>query len=129
MDKTLNLKLKDFQKALKTLDEALKKKKNDIVRDSVIKRFEYAFELCWKTAKLYLRESHGLDTASPKDCFRKLRNSEIISDKETEVLLQMTNDRNQAIHTYNEKYANELYKKISKKYYNLIKKVYNQLKK
>lgn len=127
MDKTLNLKLKDFHKALQTLNEALEKKKDDIIRDSVIKRFEYAYELCWKTVKLFLRTNKGLDVFSPKDCFRELRNVEVVSDKETEILLQMVNDRNEIIHTYNEKYANELYNEISKKYYKLMRKISENL--
>lgn len=129
MDQTLDLKLKNFQKSLKTLKEALDKKKNDIIRDSVIKRFEYTYELCWKTSKLFLREMEGLDTFSPKDCFRKLRNVGLISDEETENILKMSSDRNEIIHTYNEKYANALYDNICKKYYRLMKKIYNELKK
>lgn len=128
MDQTLELKLKDFQKSLKTLEEVLAKKKNDIVRDSTIKRFEYAYELCWKTCKIYLREIEGFNVFSPKECFRKLLLKRLISEKDTETLLLMTDERNEIIHTYNKKYANALYKNIAEKYYKLMKKVYREIK-
>lgn len=128
MDKTLELKLKELEKSLKTLGEVLTKKKSDIIRDSTIKRFEYAFELCWKVNKLFLREREGLDTFSPKDCFRKLRNVGLISDEETEDILRMSDDRNEIIHTYNEDFADELYHKISHQYYKLMKKIYDRIK-
>lgn len=61
MDKTLNLKLEQFKKTLKSLDISLKHKKNDLVRDSVIKRFEYSFEICLKTIKVFLNNKFGED--------------------------------------------------------------------
>lgn len=128
MDQTLKLKLADFDKTLKTLKKALDMKRNDIVRDSVIKRFEYAYEFCWKTCKLYLREVEGLNVFSPKECFRKLLLKRLISEKDTETLLLMTDERNEIIHTYNEKYANALYKNIDEKYYKLMRKVYQEIK-
>lgn len=53
MDQTLIFKKAEFQKALASLKQALAERENDIIRDSVIKRFEYTFELCWKNAKVY----------------------------------------------------------------------------
>lgn len=125
MDNTLNLKLQEFKKALATLEEALREEKTKLVRDSVIKRFEYTFELCWKTAKVLLSEKFGTDVFSPKECFRELRKNKLISDKETEILLKMTDDRNDVIHSYSESFSDELYEKIRKNYYALISKVYH----
>ncbi|MFH1541378.1 MAG: HI0074 family nucleotidyltransferase substrate-binding subunit [Elusimicrobiota bacterium] len=124
MDNTLILKLKKFQKTLITLKEALDERKNDLIRDSVIKRFEYTFELCWKTIKVFLNEKFGIDIFSPKECFRELRKNKLISDEQTELLLRMTDDRNKIIHTYDEDFSDELYKKIKGDYYNLFKKIY-----
>jgi nucleotidyltransferase substrate binding protein (TIGR01987 family) len=129
MDNTLSLKLKEFKKAINSLEAALKEEKSDIIRDSTIKRFEYCFELCWKTAKVYLRNILGIDIFSPKECFKELRKHRLVSDEETEVLLQMTNERNEIIHTYNEKFADKLYEKIATKYFNLIKVIYQALEK
>ncbi|MFH1233703.1 MAG: HI0074 family nucleotidyltransferase substrate-binding subunit [Patescibacteria group bacterium] len=129
MDNILNLKLKKFKKARITMEKALDKGKNDLIRDSVIKRFEYTFELCWKTAKIYLNNKLGIDIFSPKECFRELRKNKLISDEETELLLKMTDDRNEIIHNYDEDFSDELYKKIKKNYYELFKTVYEILEK
>ena len=114
MDNTLILKLKGFQKTLITLKEALNERKSDLIRDSVIKRFEYTFEVCWKTIKVFLNEKFGIDIFSPKECFRELRKNKLISDEQTELLLKMTDDRNKIIHTYDEDFSDELYEKIRK---------------
>lgn len=128
MDKTLELKLQDFQKAMQSLKEALGAPKNDLTRDSAVKRFEYTFELMWKTIKVYLSSALGVDAFSPKECFRELRRNQKISDLDTEGLLKMADDRNEIIHTYNEKFADELYGKINKEYLRLIELVYNIIK-
>ena len=128
MDHALDLKKEELSQALATLKEVLDKKdQDDIIRDAVIKRFEYSFELAWKTAKLFLRQAHGLDVFSPKDCWRELRKNESLADEETELLLEMTNDRNEVIHTYREEFAEELYVRIKKDYYKLLMKVYKMI--
>jgi nucleotidyltransferase substrate binding protein (TIGR01987 family) len=129
MDKTLKLKLKDFNKALLTLEEAVKKRKNKFIRDAAIKRFEYCFELAWKTAKLFLLDNFGVNAFSPKECFRELGKNKLISDIDTEKFLEMADDRNEIIHTYNDKFAEELYQKIIKKHYFLIRALYHILEK
>lgn len=70
-----------------------------------------------------------MEAASPKECFRALRKLRLISEKDTELLLLMADDRNEIIHTYQEKFSGYLYKKISKSYYILIDKIYNIIKK
>ncbi|MFH0755262.1 MAG: HI0074 family nucleotidyltransferase substrate-binding subunit [bacterium] len=128
MDNTLKLKLKEFQRTLTTLEEALNEKKSELIRDSVIKRFEYTFEICWKTIKIFLNEKFGTDVFSSKECFRELRKNKLISDEQTELLLKMTDDRNKIIHTYDKDFSDELYEKIKIDYYELFKKVYEILK-
>lgn len=122
MANTLNLKLEEYKKVLTTLESALKEEKNELVRDAVIKRFEYTFELCWKTSKIFLNEKFGVDVFSPKQCFRELQKNKLLSDKETETLLQETNDGNQIIHAYGKNFSEELYEKIKKNYYQLLEK-------
>ena len=127
MDKTLDLKRKQFSKALASLKKSLEEEKNDLVRDSAIKRFEYSYELCWKTVKIFLSDRFGEDVFSPKECFRALRKNKLISDEDTELLLRMTDDRNKIIHTYNESFSEELYEDIAQAYYQIIKKIYKIL--
>lgn len=129
MDKTLDLKLGEFKKALDTLKEAIDMfdQENILVRDATIKRFEYSFELCWKTSKVFLREEKGDLTISPKDCFKTLGKYSL-SSEEVEELLTMVDDRNETTHAYGEKFIKELYPKI-KNYFKLMVKVYQLIQK
>ena len=94
--------MKEFQNARATLEEAARMEKDGIVRDSVIKRFEYTYESAWKTAKVFLNERFGKDVFSPKECFREMRRQGLLTDEETELSLTMCDDRNDIIHTYKE---------------------------
>lgn len=129
MDSTLSIKLSDFKKAIDSLDAVLREEKNDIIRDSAIKRFEYCFELCWKSAKIFLREKFGVDVYSPKEVFRELRKNQLLSDEEAELLLVITDDRNEIIHTYNELFSDELYGKLKDKYFAAIKNAFDKIAK
>lgn len=128
MDQTLVLKLEQFNKALTSLKTALAEPENPIVRDSVIKRFEFTYELAWKNVKVYLNDKLGVDVFSPKDVFRELRTNSLISDEKTETLLVMVDERNKIIHSYNEKFSNELYQRIKNDYFTLLEEVYGILK-
>lgn len=128
MDKAINFKIEEFKKALESLNEAIKEEKSDLIRDSIIKRFEYTFELCWKCGKIALRSKYGIEIFSPKECFRQLRKNNLISDGESELALQMTDDRNEIIHTYNENFSIKIYEKILKKYFRLLEDIYKILK-
>ncbi|MCD6412458.1 nucleotidyltransferase substrate binding protein [bacterium] len=101
---------KQYQKAVKRLDEILKKRKNKIIRDSAIKRFEFTFDLAWKTIKAFLEEEKGIRCISPKECFREAYRQGLI--EYDEIWLKMTDWRNSAVHTYSEKFADDLYKKL-----------------
>ncbi len=129
MDKTLTLKLAEFKKALESLGEVLAKEKTAIIRDSVIKRFEYCFELGWKSAKIMLATKFGVDVFSPKEVFRAGNQNQLISDEDAEKLLSMTDDRNDIIHTYKEALAEGLYTTIKDRYYVLIQTLYMSIEK
>lgn len=126
MDQTLKLKLQDYKKALQTLKEALDMfdVKNIIVRDATIKRFEYCYELCWKTTKVYLKEIKGESVMHPKECFRTLGKERQLTPGEIEKLLIMVDDRNETTHAYGEKFIEQLYPKI-REYYPLMEKIYS----
>jgi nucleotidyltransferase substrate binding protein (TIGR01987 family) len=128
MDQTLKLKLREFKQALDTLFKALKVRKSELVRDSVIKRFEYTYELLWKCAKIFLSDKYGIEVFSPKDCFRALKKVGLIKERETELFLEMVDDRNEIIHTYKEKFSEYLYKKIKKNYFVMMDNIYKIIK-
>jgi len=125
MDQTLNLKLEEFKKALGTLKEAIDMfdSTNILVRDATIKRFEYCFELSWKTSKVFLKEEKGNLVMAPKECFKTLGKYELLSPEEVEKSLNMVDDRNETTHAYGEKFIQALYPRI-KEYFKVMEKIY-----
>jgi len=101
--------LKSFRDAVERLGEVLSLPKGPVVRDSSIKRFELCFELAWKVVQSFLRD-RGLDCRSPRDCFREAFSYGLLTEEEDWV--QMLQDRNLSVHTYNEELANQLYSRL-----------------
>jgi len=53
--------LTPLTKAVASLELALVQPKNEFVRDAVIQRFEYTYELCWKMLRRYLISDIGVE--------------------------------------------------------------------
>lgn len=101
-----------YQEAVKRLEEVLNQEKNDFIRDSAIQRFEFVFDLSWKTIKAFLEEEKGIVCRSPKGCFKEAYQQELI--EYDEFWLELTDYRNRTAHVYNEKMAEEIYEIIPK---------------
>lgn len=130
MDTRWNEKLNDFGRALLRLSEAIDESKDNplssTLKDGVIQRFEFCYEMCWKLMKYYL-ESEGVQEAkSPKSTFREAFKLGIIEDGEE--WIDMLNDRNLTSHVYDEEIAVNIYSKILSKYFNQMNHVYILLK-
>ncbi len=110
MTKLENL-IGDLIKANKKLKEAAKLKPTRIHKDATIQRFEFTFELAWKTIKAYV-EDQGFECKSPKNCFREAARLDLVKDPE--VWFEYLKDRNFIAHTYNEKLADKIYRKAIK---------------
>ncbi len=94
------------ERALVSLEElASISSPTKIERDAAIQRFEYTFEAYWKAAQRYLLVVEGIDSGSPKDVIRQCRAVGILSDKLAVRGLEMVDDRNLTVHTYNESLA------------------------
>lgn len=83
-----------------------------IERDAAIQRFEFTFEAIWKAAKEVLFEHEGFDIGSPKGVIRTCREAGILTDEQAALALEMADDRNLTVHTYNEKLATEIYGRL-----------------
>ena len=60
--------LSDYKSAVDRLEEALKEPESEIVIDGVLHRFEFTFELAWKTIKDALEYLGLVDkTGSPRE--------------------------------------------------------------
>ena len=65
-----DLSINPLENAVKSLERSLKQEKNEFTRDSTIQRFEYTFELAWKTLKRYFWWTQQLDESNVKNSFR-----------------------------------------------------------
>lgn len=111
-----NIKVNNFKNALSRLTEGIVKYNgtDDLLRDGVIQRFEFTFELAWKTLKAVFEDEGLIGLNSPKMVLREAFAAEII--KEDELWLAMLNDRNSTAHIYNEHLAIEICHNIQEKY-------------
>ena len=98
--------LKLLKKALVTLSEGLKVRQVPIVRDGVIQRFEYVFELSWKTIKA-AAEYGGVSTKSPREAIRYAYKMEWITPEKKWIAIM--DARNLTSHTYDEATAHKVY--------------------
>jgi nucleotidyltransferase substrate binding protein (TIGR01987 family) len=102
----------DASKALKTLSEILQEEYSTTIQDAAIQRFEYTTEALWKCLQVYLKESEGIISASPKSCMREAKRIGLLNDKETECALEMIDARNMTSHTYHKEVSELLFKRL-----------------
>ena len=106
-----NRNLKSFEKALLQLGDALEESESPIVRDACLQRFEFSYELLWKTLKIFLEEIHGVRAVSPRQVFKEAFALSIIDEELT--FVEMIESRNTLSHTYNEEQAAKIYLKCA----------------
>lgn len=114
---------KELKEVILRLEEAVAQPENDVVRDSVIQRFEFSFELGWKALQLYL-EHQGLEAGSPRQTFKSAFVQGIIQDEnEASLWLKMLEDRNLTSHTYHQDLAKTIFQKITRVYLEQLQKM------
>lgn len=116
----------DFSKAVKRLEEALKEKETDLNVDGVLHRFEFTFELAWKTLKDYL-EYMGIisKTGSPREVLKSAFEHGMISNGQEWINMMLS--RNSLSHLYDEETSREIYDNIKEIYMNLLKQLDKKL--
>lgn len=112
----------DLKNAKNRLKEALEEKANDLAIDGVLHRYEFTFELAWKTLKDYL-EYLGvqLDTGSPREIIKESFAHHLISNGE--IWIKMMLARNSLSHLYDEENSRQIYDAIKNEYYREIEKL------
>lgn len=105
----------DYKKALLKLKEALQEEPTEIVIDSILHRYEFTFELAWKTIKDYL-EYMGIvnKVESPRENIQLAYQQGIINDGE--LWIEMMLSRNSLSHLYDEETSRKIYNDIKNKY-------------
>lgn len=88
---------------------------NDIIRDSLIQRFEFTYELTHKTLKEFMKYlGVTLENSFPRTIFKKAYVNNLISDDK--VWINLLEDRNSTSHIYNENMAKEIADRITNEY-------------
>lgn len=106
---------KDYKKALQRLKEAIVDEPTEIVIDGTLHRFEFTFELAWKTIKDYL-EYVGIvnKVGSPRENIQLAYKQGIIEDGELWIQIMLA--RNSLSHLYDEETSRKIYDEIKEKY-------------
>ena len=126
MKDELKYSIEKFNKALSRLNIGIKKAKDQLDNDGVIQRFEFTFELLWKTLRLFLL-SEGIITKSPKEALKESFHFGLFKDEE--IFLDMLNDRNQTSLIYSEDVSKQIVRRIKKFYISKLIELSNELSK
>jgi nucleotidyltransferase substrate binding protein (TIGR01987 family) len=124
----------NFRKALKKLSEAIEYIKKDlnenevdtdngntdevlkeIIKEGLIQRFEYTYEMVWNVMKDYALYQGNPEIGGSRDAIRYAFSSKLISNGD--MWMDMIKSRIKTSHTYNEETANEIYLKIINEYH------------
>lgn len=121
-----------FQKALKRITEVVDShadfnELSDLEKEGLIQRFEYTFELSWKTLQDLIKYKGYIDIKGPTPVLQKSLEDGYIQDHDG--WRAMKKARETTSHTYNEGDAGEIVENIFKKYTPLLKKLEATLQK
>lgn len=119
----------DYKSALNKLEESLENIPNEIEEttlqvliDGTLHRFEFTFELAWKTIKDYL-EYMGITNkvGSPRENIQLAYKQGIIEDGEIWIEIMLA--RNELSHLYDEQTSRKIYDNIKNRYIKEFKKL------
>ncbi|MGL4344622.1 MAG: nucleotidyltransferase substrate binding protein [Cellulosilyticaceae bacterium] len=119
--RSLEFKYKNLEKACHRLQEAcdVYDGKNDMIRDGVIQRFEFTYELTHKTLQELMKyEGVTLENTFPRTIYKKAYANGLIKDEK--LWIQLLEDRNKTSHMYSEGLADEIAGHIKEKYLEAI---------
>lgn len=103
--------INSFNKSLEKFKEILNEEKTVANRDSAIKRFEFTEELAWKSVQKFLR-NQKIICRSPKECLQEAFKFGLVTDNPK--WIELMEDRNRTVHTYDETFADEVYSRLPK---------------
>lgn len=122
----------NYNKALDKLSEAVQKVKqdyswddgndistdhflDDIIKEGIIQRFEYTYELAWNVMKDYFRFQGNTNITGSKDAIREAFSNRLVTNGE--LWMEMIQSRIKTSHTYNEEVADAIFQKIMNEYH------------
>lgn len=121
----------NFSRAFGLLREALEDRNieeySDLEREGIIQRFEYTFELGWKTFKDYLEFSGIILTeATPRKVIKECTIAGIFSEAgiDAAVFMDMMLSRNALSHTYDFEQFKQVIAKVKEQYIVELERAY-----
>ena len=116
----------DLIKATNKLKEALSEEPTELAIDGVLHRFEFTFELAWKSMKDFL-EYNGIseNIGSPREILKEAFSAGLIENGE--IWMDMMISRNELSHLYDEEASREIFDDIKEKYILEINKLVKKL--
>lgn len=115
-----NERKQELLNAVQRLEEACAQPFSSFIRDSVIQRFEFCWELAWKTLRLKL-EAEGIIANTPREVWQQALLVGLIADGNA--WSETQKKRNLTSHTYDEKLADEVYGYVMKSGLSLFRKL------
>lgn len=121
----------NFERAFLLLREALQTPLadlSDLEKEGVVQRFEYTFELAWKTIKDYLVFTGIiLEQTTPRHTIKQAFAAKIIEDGQ--VWIDMLEHRNLMPHTYDRETFEKAMIAIVERYYSALERIYSTFQK
>lgn len=118
----MKLDLSSLEKALASLHKAINRSQNnpqdEELRDAVIQRFEYSYELCWKMLKRRLEADAAnpseIDALNYKELIRLGAEKKLVAYPEN--WFDYRESRNLTAHTYDQSKAKKVYAEMENFY-------------
>ena len=101
--------LKRFASAVDSRQSLIDEGFEDMYLDLIVKRFEFTFEMSWKTMKRYL-DFLGFEVKSPRASIKEAFSQDLIDDES--IWLDMIEQRNITSHVYDEYQIEEIIDKV-----------------
>ncbi len=104
--------LQQLERALKQLEiaTAIPLGSARLEIDGTIQRFEFTFELFWKTLKKILTDEFNIEAFGPRNVLQQAYSTKLINNEK--IWLNMLADRNMTSHTYQQDLADQIYDNI-----------------
>lgn len=124
----MNAELNETKRKLKEgflkLQEGVNAAISELEKDGVIQRFEFTFELLWKSLKIYL-EHQGIIVKTPRDSFKAAFKIGVISKEQD--FLNMLEDRNKTSHIYSKEESEAIFDRIKSFYLSNIQQIIDKI--
>ena len=101
---------------------------NNRDRAGIIKAFEFTFELAWKTFQK-IAQDDGIHIGGPKSSLKYVFQTDLITNENESIWLNMLNDRNLLSHTYQHEISLKILERIKSNYTQIFGDMVSQLKK